>query len=319
MNEPHLIDVASPESTSRPLCDGPGSRRGRVSRRRFLASVAAACGPVACVPSVGASRAAAGEFTGKIKKAVKFQMISGDDRELSVKDKFRLLQDLGFDGVEVRSEMKADAAENLRAYEQARDAVGLPIHGVIHSSNPDLVTAIDQAKRLGGTSVLHVVRYDKRIGYLENYRQTQDIILRAVDHAAKQGVMILVENVWASYLIEPLTMARFLDEIDHPAVGAYFDIGNVVRWGWPEHWIEVLGGRIKKLDVKEFDLNVAMTEGLRKGFGMPLGTGSVDWGKVRDELTKLDYEGWATAEVPGGDRDRLADIAAQMDRVLDLV
>ena len=98
----------------------------------------------------------------------------------------------------------------------------------------------------------------------------------------------------------------------------YFDVGNVVRWGWPQHWIEVLGKRVAKLDIKEYDLNVAMNEGMRKGFGMPLGEGSVAWDKVRAELLKIDYRGWATAEVPGGDRKRLADIAAQMDRVLDL-
>ncbi len=286
-----------------------------MKRREFLVTAAVTCGTLAANQP---GSAAAGQFSDKIKKAVKFHMIGGADADLSVEDKFRLLKDLGFDGVEVRSETGEDAEQTLARYAEARERVGLPIHGVIHSSNPDLVTAIDQAKRLGGTSVLHVVRYKKDISYLQNYRETQEFIRRGLDHAAKHEVMILVENVWASYLIEPLGMARFLDEIDHPWVGSYFDIGNVVRWGWPEHWIEVLGSRIKKLDVKEFDLNVAMNEGMRQGFGMPLGTGSIDWAKVRGELAKLDYEGWATAEVPGGDRERLADIAAQMDRVLDL-
>ena len=113
-------------------------------------------------------------------------------------------------------------------------------------------------------------------------------------------------------------MARFIDEIDSPMVGIYFDVGNVVRWGWPHHWLEVIGHRAKKLDIKEYDLDVAMTDGMKKGFGMPLGEGSIDWQKVREQLVKLDYSGWATAEVPGGDRNRLADIASQMDRVLDL-
>jgi len=39
---------------------------------------------------------------------------------------------------------------------------------------------------------------------------------------------------------------------------------------------------------------------------------------VRQELAELGYQGWATAEVSGGGRDRLADIADQMNRVLDL-
>jgi hexulose-6-phosphate isomerase len=189
---------------------------------------------------------------------------------------------------------------------------------VIHSSNPDLAGAIDQAKFLGANSVLHVVRYDKQLGYLQNYRQTQAIIRDAIEHAEKQQVMILLENVWATFLIEPLGMARYIDELNSPMVGAYFDVGNVVRWGWPQHWIEVLGSRIKKLDIKEYDLKVAMDEGMRKGFNRPLGQGSIDWVQVRQQLKSIGFQGWATAEVRGGDRTRLADIASQMDAVLDL-
>ncbi|MBL6707255.1 MAG: hypothetical protein ISQ06_14180 [Planctomycetaceae bacterium] len=57
---------------------------------------------------------------------------------------------------------------------------------------------------------------------------------------------------------------------------------------------------------------------MRKAFDVPLGEGSIDWAAVRKELAAIKYAGWATAEVRGGDRARLADIAAQMDRVLDL-
>jgi hexulose-6-phosphate isomerase len=237
--------------------------------------------------------------------------------DLSPADKLKLLKDLGYDGVEPRAQLKPDKAEEVRQLRAASEKLDFPIHGVVNSSNPDIAAAIDQAEYLGATSVLHVVRYNRDIGYLQNYRETQDIIRKAVAHAEQKQIHILIENVWASFLIEPLGMARYVDEIDSPFVKVYFDIGNVVRWGWPQHWIEVLGARIQKLDVKEFDLNVAMNEGLRKGFGMPLGEGSIDWKKVRAELLKLDYRGWATAEVPGGDRQRLADIKSQMERVFD--
>jgi hexulose-6-phosphate isomerase len=36
------------------------------------------------------------------------------------------------------------------------------------------------------------------------------------------------------------------------------------------------------------------------------------------ELTKIGYRGWATAEVSGGNRERLAEISQQMDQVLAL-
>lgn len=257
----------------------------------------------------------AGEFTGKIKKAVKYHMVTGKD---SVVDKFQMVSDLGFDGIEVRTKLGKENQSLVQSYAKASETTGLPIHGLIHSFNPDLKGAIDQAKYLGASSVLHVVRNDRNASYLKNYEATKQIIRDAVDHAEKQNVMILCENVWASYLIEPMGMARFVDSFDSPMVGIYFDIGNVVRWGWPEHWLEVIGKRAKKLDVKEYDLTVAMNEGMRSGFAKPLGEGSIEWNKVRAELTKIDYHGWATAEVKGGDRKRLAEIADQMDRVLDL-
>ncbi|MHC4878841.1 MAG: sugar phosphate isomerase/epimerase family protein [Planctomycetota bacterium] len=284
------------------------------NRREFLQT---ATGLLASGAALAATplTAAAGEFTGKIRKAVKYHMVT---EKIPALDKFKLLVDLGFDGVEPRAMLKPDQADEVKQIAKASEVTGLPIHGVVNSSNPDIKGAIDLAKLYGANSVLHVVRYDRKISYLQNYRETQDIIQRAIDHAEKYEVSILIENVWATYLIEPLGMARFIDELDSPFVQVYFDVGNVVRWGWPEHWIEVLGKRVRKLDIKEYDLGVAMNEGMRKAFAKPLGEGSVDWKKVRAELTKINYRGWATAEVPGGDRARLADIAAQMDRVLDL-
>lgn len=251
----------------------------------------------------------------RFRKAVKYHMLT---ENLSAVDKLKLLRDLGFEGVEPRARLEPDQAEAVRELARAREVTDFPVHGVTNSSHPDIVAAIDQAQQLGATSVLQVVRANPRISYWQNYRETQDVIRRAVDHAEAHEILILIENVWASYLIDPVLMARFIDELDSPWVQAYFDVGNVLRWGWPQHWIEVLGSRIRKLDIKEFDLNVAQNQGLRQGFQTPLGEGSIDWPRVREELRKADFNGWATAEMPGGDRTRLADISARMDRVLDL-
>lgn len=282
-------------------------------RRTFLKTATVALAG-SCSSSVLASQQQ-GLFASRIRKAVKYHMVT---EKIPAVDKLKMLADLGFDGVEPRTMLKPSQAAEFRELVAAREKLDFPIHGLVNSSNPDIKSAINQAKILGANSVLHVVRYDRKIGYLQNFKETKEIILRAVDHAAKNEVFILLENVWASYLIEPMGMAKFIDDINSPWVQVYFDIGNVVRWGWPQHWIEVLGKRIRKLDVKEYDLSIAMNEGMRKGFGMPLGTGSIEWAKVRKELLNIDYKGWATAEVPGGDRERLASIADQMDNVLDL-
>ncbi len=257
----------------------------------------------------------AGEFTGKIKKAVKYQMIR---EKLSPEDKLKMLKDLGYDGVEPSAMLKPEQAAEVKALMQASEKLDFPIHGVVGASNPDIKSVIDQAAAYGATSVLHVVRYDRNIPYMQNYQETQDIVRRAIDHAEQKKISILIENVWATYLIDPISMARFIDELDSPYVQVYFDVGNVVRWGWPQHWLEVFGTRSKKLDIKEYDLGIAMNDGMRKGFDKPLGEGSIECAKVRNELTKINYNGWATAEVRGGDRKRLADIAMQMNQVLDI-
>ena len=287
-----------------------------IDRRHFLQASGLVLAGTAAPALLGRlSLANAGEFTDRIKKAVGFKMIEGD---LSVEDKLKLVKEVGFEGVETPSHLLDKETPEPKVMARASEKVGVAVHGVVNSSHPDLKGAIDEAALYGATSVLYCVRPDPKGSYMENYRRTQATIRQAIPYAEKKHIQILIENIWYTFLIEPLTMARYIDELDSPYVKAYFDVGNVVRWGWPEHWIEVLGKRIIKIHVKEYNLDVAMNEGMRKGFDFPMGQGSINWDRVREELKKIDYRGWATAEVDGGDRQRLAEISQQMNRVLDL-
>ena len=286
-----------------------------IDRRSFLQASGLALAGTAASATLSATGNAAAKPEQRIRKALGYAMIQED---LSVEDKLRLAKDVGFEGVEVPTRLLKRKTPEPKALAQASEKVGVRVHGVVNSSSPHLKEAIDEAAFYGATSVLHVVRTNPKTSYLENYRQGQELLRAAAGHAEKKGVYILIENVWATFLIEPLTMARYIDEIDSPFVKSYFDIGNVVRWGWPQHWIEVLGKRIGKIHLKEYNLKVAMNEGMRKGFDFPMGEGSIDWALVRQELQKIDFRNWATAEVKGGDRQRLADVSQQMDRVLAL-
>ncbi|MCR6637057.1 hypothetical protein [Devosia sp.] len=51
---------------------------------------------------------------------------------------------------------------------------------------------------------------------------------------------------------------------------------------------------------------------------MDLGEGDIDWAGVNRALSKSGYSGWVSAEVPGGNRQRLADIKARLDRIVGL-
>lgn len=268
-------------------------------------------GVAACVGPLSAATAFSGPLSGKIDKAVKFHMVAED---LSVADKLKLLKDIGFDGVEIRTRDKVDPREVVRAVE----ATGFPVHGIINSSSPDISKAVDLAKLYGGTSVLVVAAEDPKRSYDENFRHRRQLIRSAASHAEKHGVRLLVENVRATFLKTAEGMSRFIDQCDSPMVGSYFDVGNTITWTEqpPEHWARVLGHRIVKLDIKDRGHAEFGDPKLRSKTAIGTDGGEVHWANVRSELSRLHFSGWATAEVAGGDRKRLAGIAEWMDRVL---
>jgi hexulose-6-phosphate isomerase len=106
-----------------------------------------------------------------------------------------------------------------------------------------------------------------------------------------------------------LEFARYVDEINDPFLRAYFDIGNsLVLWSYPHDWIRTLGQRIHRVHVKDWDSK-------KRRFVLP-GDGEVDWAAVREALAAVDYEGFATAELPGGDAEYLKDLSSRMSAVL---
>ncbi|MFT3747943.1 MAG: sugar phosphate isomerase/epimerase family protein [Agriterribacter sp.] len=267
-------------------------------------------------------------FKPKIKKSLKIEMVKG---EMSVMDKFKMLKELGYDGVEFSSPHNYDHKEILAA----RDKTGLLIPGVVNSehwksplSSPDpavrdkcfntVIQSLNDCKMYGGTTVLLVAGVvNDKINYADAYKRTQEQIRKLIPHAEKTGIKIAIENVWNNFLISPLEAAKYVDEINHPLVGWYFDIGNILRYGWPEQWIEILNKRIMKLDVKEYSRKKMNEEGLWKGFDVELMEGDNNWPVIIDALQKIGYNGWASAEVPGGDRDRLKVVIDRMNKIFD--
>jgi L-ribulose-5-phosphate 3-epimerase len=286
------------------------ARSGRIARREFLTLAGACC--AGTMLGGFPAPAWAGELAGKIKKAVQLHMVAGG---MSVTDQFKLIQDLGFDGVEISGVSGPKPDEVLKA----RDATGLRVHGITNGYRTDLCAVVDEAKLYGADSVLKVPgAVTKKVAYDENYRKSQEQLRGAAAHAQSQGVRILVENVWNRFLFSPMETARFIDECQSPAVGAYFDVGNVLRYGWPEQWIRILGARIGKIHIKDYCQKKAEVADMGKGYNVPIGDGDCDWAAVRQALADIGYGGWATAEVAAGDRKYLADVAVRMNRVLGL-
>jgi hexulose-6-phosphate isomerase len=105
-------------------------------------------------------------------------------------------------------------------------------------------------------------------------------------------VHLAAENCPSKFLVSPLEFARFLDEIGSPWVGSCFDTGNALWYGFPEHWIPILGPRIKRIHLKD---NRAVIMGALTP--TPLLAGDINWPVVRDALAATGYDGWLIAEV----------------------
>lgn len=263
-----------------------------------------------------------------LKKSLGFGMIR---EELSLTDKFKLAKDLGFDGIELNSPIDLDKSEVLEA--KARSGIELPSvvnkdHWKMPLSDPNpavrkqiiesIAQSLQDVKDFGGDTVLVVPGVvNENVGYEQAYNTALNSIRELIPYAEKVGMQIALENVWNNFLLSPLEAKRFVDEINHPLVGWYFDIGNILRYGWPEHWIKTLNSRIMKLHIKEFSRELMNTKGLREGFKVNLLEGDNNWPVVMKAVNEINHKGgWLTAEVSGGDRTRLKDISERMDKII---
>lgn len=291
-----------------------------LSRRSFLATAA---GALATSPLAAAATHIAPKPGWSPKKAVKIGMV---DVKGTLLDKFTAVRDAGFDGIELDSPGMPPYADVLAAM----DKTGLSVPGVVDSvhwqktlSHADsavrdegrkaLEQALRDAKAVGASSVLLVPAVvSKQVSYLDAWSRSQAEIRKVLPLAAELQVKVLIENVWNQFLLGPTELARYVDELQSPWVGVHFDAGNLVQFGWPEHWVPILGPRIQKIDVKEYKRGRAG----HQGFDCALNEGDADWPAIVTALRKVGYDGWFTAEMRGGDATYLRDLARRMDAFL---
>jgi hexulose-6-phosphate isomerase len=296
--------------------------------RRQLVSLSAlsvaALGLTAC--KVAASRPATRPGRRRrLRKALGIGMIGAGQ---TLRDKFLLARDCGFEGIE----MDGPSGHVLEDVLAAKEECGLAIPSVVDSvhwshslGDPDpevrqkgregLAAALRDARHYGAKSVLLVPAVvDKRRPYDLAWRHSIEEIRAALPLARELGVRIAVENVWNHFILSPLEASRYLDEIGSEWVGWHLDLGNLLIYGWPEQWTRILGARVLQLHVKEFSRKKMDEEGRWDGFAVELGEGDNDWPAIMSALDDIGYDGWAIAEVGGGDETRLKDVSARMDR-----
>lgn len=313
----------------------------RTTRREFVKSgVAAACGvgigaeaasrawPVAgrTFENVGGD---AGNLPGRpttdvlpIKKGLVFDMLPN---KLSYTERFKLAREIGFEIVQAPTTPDPHEADELkRAAEAANiriDSVMNLAHWEFPLSSPDstvvaksmegMRTSLHNAKLWGCDAVLLVPAVvNAQTTYQEAWQRSQVQIRKLIPLAAQLRVVIAIEEVWNKFLLSPLEMAKYIAEFQSPWVRAWFDVGNVVFYGYPQDWIHTLGKSIYKVHIKDFKRQ-------KDGYAwVNLGEGDVDWAAVRQAFADIGYSGSAIAELDGGDEAYLRDLSKRMDRLV---
>jgi hexulose-6-phosphate isomerase len=297
-------------------------------RRTFLkalAAVVATAGPARAGGRQSAAPQAAATDR-SIKKAVLISMLPKD---LPYADRFALARTAGFEAIEMQTIARPEEAAEIR---EAAKKTGLRVHSVMNmdhwrlplsSTDPDVVnrsvqgmeTSLRNAALWGADTVLLVPAVvDATTPYRQAYERSQRVIReRLLPVARDLKVIIAVEEVWNKFLLSPLEFARYIDELDSPWLKAYFDVGNVVIYAFPQDWIRTLGSRIVKIHLKDFNFDRPNGRFTWK----PIGEGDIDWPEVRRALHEIGYGGYVTTEVPGGDAAYLKDVATRVDRFLE--
>lgn len=242
--------------------------------------------------------------------------------EPSLKKCFELAKDAGFEGVELAldevGEINLDSTredmEEIKAYaEEAGIELYSLASGLYWKYNYTASTSeirekaksitrkqLQLAAWLGCKSILVVpgsvgVDFEPNsevIEYDVAYERCYEALKELAPVAEELQVELCIENVFNKFLLSPLEMRDLIDKVNSPYVGAYFDVGNVLYCGYPEHWIKILGNQIRKVHLKDFRRDIC---GM-KGF-VDILSGDVNFVAVKNMLDKIGYQGWVTAEM----------------------
>ncbi len=309
-------------------------------RRHFLAAGAASVAGTAAARA-GAADSASAETVRVVRPpegkrillSCKLGMITreADGKKLSLADRLRLAGEAGFDGVDL------DQAAEFTP-EQAREAVcqsGVFVHNAINHAHwaQRLTSAKEEEQARGRANIEHCLRVSHGAGGSgvlivvgsgddgpadEIEERCRQEIKKLIPLAASLGQSILVENVWNKMGYDhdapPEQTAdrfvKFIDSFHSPWVGMYYDIGNHWKYGQPGDWIRAFGHRCVKLDVKGYSRAANKWTEITEG--------DLPWDQVRKALDEIGFAGWATAEVGGGDVQRLTQVRKQMQEAFGI-
>lgn len=235
-----------------------------------------------------------------------------------------IAKDAGFEGVELNIDLEGELSvrsspAQLMDIRRLAEAVQIEISGVcsflfwpysMTSNDGDQRTRgiemaesmIEAAKHLGTENVL-VVPGATFASWVEKsepvrpdicHARASEAVRKLLPKAEAAGVYLNIENIFMNgFLYSPQEMKEFVDSFGSRNVRVHFDTGNIMEYQFPEHWIPILGERIKNVHLKEWDRR-------SREFGLnsfrTLLDGTTNWPAVVEELERVGYEGYLTFE-----------------------
>src|ERR1043166_8674375 len=230
-----------------------------MNRRSFLKITMSGAAAAAFAPAASAASKRS------LRKAIMYSTIGVKG---SVIEKFRVMKDAGFEGVEPMGAMNRD--EVLAAFKETglqAASVCDHIHWTKPLSAPDeatrklgldgLLQSLQDARAYGAGSVLLVPGIARDgVSYEQGWERSIVETKKEIPVAKELGVKISIENVGNNFITTPEQAMAYLDALNSEWVGWHFDIGNVgAKYGPAERWIQVLGERINRIHVKDFSTN----------------------------------------------------------------
>ncbi len=245
-------------------------------------------------------------------------------QRMSLQECMQLARDAGFDGIELNYDLENDLSpkagtKDFQAIRKMADKIGISISGVcsflfwpypLTSKDPEkrargveLAGKMTQAAHDLGVRNLLVVPGAVHIPWRTDHEPVPNDLCETRARAAigtlllqaeKLSVSLNIENIFFNgFLMTPMEMVAFVDSFQSDHVRVHFDTGNIMMFQFPEHWISVLGKRIKNVHFKEYTKKG--TDFSLESF-RPLLDGTTNWPAVMEALDQTGYRGYLTFE-----------------------
>lgn len=244
--------------------------------------------------------------------------------KMTLRQCLQLAKDAGFDGIELNYDLDSDLSPNsgtkeFTAIRTMAEEIGIAISGLcsflfwpypLTSNNPEerargmeLAGLMTQAAHDLGTKNLLVVPGAVHMPWRADHDPTpndvcdqraKEAIGKLLPNAEKLDVSLNIENIFFNgYLMSPFEMISFVDHFSSDHVKVHFDTGNIMEYQFPEHWIPMLGKRIRNVHLKEYSKKSSdhSLEAFR-----PLLDGTTNWPAVMQAFDGIGYDGYLTFE-----------------------